>query len=171
MPQSQFRGVDAFKERLFRTGEAMEFQMDAANKAAAIILQQEVVQRVPVDTGETRAAFADAGAVRRSSGFKNGWKFGLVTAKLRARGYKAKWLEYGTKGYSAGSKRVYQRRDPKGRVVTAKTKITRDIPARPVFRPGIEAARARIEALWRQAMQKAVRLEGKSISSRQLEDA
>ena len=158
LAKSRVRGVDALKDRLTKAGDRLDFEMAAANEQAALIMQRSVVPRVPVKTGATRDAFADSAAIGQSRKYKGGWVFGLITKALRGRGYKARWLEYGTKGYRSGERRVYLRRNAKGELVEAKVKIKRDIPARPArpfFRPGVEAALVEIKELWRKAMERA----------------
>lgn len=174
MGKSQIRGVEVFKQRLRNTVDAAAFEMAEANRDNALTLQRHVVPRVPVDTGATRDAFADPEAVGLSREHKGGWRFGLITRALRQRGYKANWLEYGTKGYAAGDTRSYDAVSPKGQPFRKRRKIRRDIPARPArpfFRPGVAAARAEMLARWALAVKRAVKLEGRPISSRQLEDA
>lgn len=159
MAESRIRGLAAFKEELNRKGEAITVEMAAANRDAALILQSHVVPRVPVNTGQTRDAFADPSAVGLSRQSKGGWRFGLITPELRKRGYKAPWIEYGTKGYAKGTKRVYERTE-RGREVTRTKKISREVPPRPAqpfFRPGIEAAREEIAARYKLAMKRALK--------------
>lgn len=174
--KSQLRGVEVFKQRLRKTVDAAAFEMAEANRDNALTLQRHVVPRVPVDTGATRDAFADPEAVglSRDAEKQGGWRFGLITEALRARGYKAHWLEYGTKGYAAGDTRSYDAVSAKGQAFRKRRKVRRNVPARPArpfFRPGVEAARAQMIARWALAVRRAVKLEGRPISSRQLEDA
>jgi hypothetical protein len=182
MARSGIRGVDKFKRRLRAVADAADFEMAAANKEAALVLQRHVVPRIPVKTGLTRDAFADASAVGISRQHKGGWRFGLISKELKKRGYKAIWIEYGTKGYSKGSTRSYQalgelgpvklgkNGKPLGRprlgMVTRKRAITRGIPprrAQPFFRPGIEAAMIEIRGLYKGALRRAVERRGQAI--------
>jgi hypothetical protein len=160
MAKSRIIGLDKFAAEMNRKVQDADLGMAAANREAALVMQRHVVPKVPVRTGATRDAFADPAAVGLSREFKGGWRFGLITHALRKKGYKAKWIEFGTKGYSKGEKRSYPRLDKKGRPTIAKTKIGREIPARaaqPFFRPGIEAARQEIAAVYRAAIERALK--------------
>ena len=159
MARSRIIGLDKFKAELNRKVEAADLEMAAANRDAALIIQRHVVPRVPVKTGQTRDAFASPEAVGLSRTFKGGWRFGLLTPELRKKGYKAHWIEFGTKGYSKGQKRVYSRTE-RGQVVTRTRKVSRDVPAHPAqpfFRPGVEAARAEIEERYALAVLRALK--------------
>lgn len=166
------RGLDGFTKRLRGVADAAEFEMAEANKANALTIQRHVVPRVPVKTGETKAAFADPAAVgiSRDNRLRGGWRFGLITPELRKRGWKAVFLEFGTKGYRKGETRVHgvagsPRIGRRGKKIG--TDIGRNIPARaarPFFRPGIEAARAEIMLRWQGALRRAVELRGERIT-------
>jgi hypothetical protein len=159
-----YKGMDTLEKNLDLVAEGLGFSMIAANKEAALLMQQEVVSRVPVHTGETRDAFASPDAVgpavdpnTRFSQY--GYVFGLRTAALRAKGYKAIWIEFGTKGYARGEKRYYLRKDKNGRFVRRYTKIRRNVPPRPAhpfFRPGIAAAVRELTNHWEGAISKAL---------------
>lgn len=155
-----FFGFDGFKADLDRIGKAMALEVSAANRDNAMLMQRFVVARVPVDTGATRDAFASPDAVAQVAlvGGVKGWRFGLLTPALKKKGYKALWLEFGTKGYDAGSKRA-SRRGGK-----SKQRVGRHIPARaarPFFRPGIEAARRELLLRYTAAVARAITLPGR----------
>lgn len=162
MPKSRVRGVDRIAKRFEGSVSAVELEMAEANRDSVLIIQRHVVAGVPVKTGETKAAFADPTAVGISRKYRGGWVFGLRTKELKKRGYKAPWIEFGTKGYRKGEKRKHKivtRTETGGRRrKTVGTEVTRDVPARPAhpfFRPGIEAGRAEIRARWAEAMRRA----------------
>lgn len=157
------KGLEAFAEKLARLADRIDFEMGSAHREAALIMQREVARRVPVRTGRTRDAFADPEAVGPSKRRKGSWRYGLITERLERKGYRARWIEYGTKGYEAGDRREYQERDKRGNLKARKRKIRRHIPARPAqpfFRPGIAAAQAEIEQRWGKAFKDALRKRG-----------
>lgn len=183
MARSRVSGVKAFERRLTFIADAAAAQLDAANLENAKALQRHVVghMRFTDRTGDTRAAFSDPSAIRISrKNNKGGWQYGLVSKHLRKLGWKAHFIEFGTKGYSRGDKRSYQsfgvvepqrigkNGKPIGRprkgVVTRTRAVERNVPARPArpfFRPGIEAARTEIVGRWRGAVRRAVDLGSK----------
>ena len=142
MPMKRGRGEPG--ARFAEAAKRVELAVEAAGKEAALILQQEVVARAPVKTGNLRDTFASAEAIAplRKPGL---YRFGLITPALRKRAFYAKYVEFGTKG-NLGAK------PKKG----AKRKIGPH-PAHPFFRPGVEAARARIKALIVNAAQNALK--------------
>lgn len=178
---SGVRGFESFKAKLGSIADAADFEMAAANRDNALTMQRHVVPRIPVGTGATRDAFAAPEAVGLVDmpGGKKGWRFGLITDALRKKGYKAEWLEFGTKGYDVGGERAAGRKPDLGpqrigkngkpigrpRKLTRQRfqRITRHIPARPArpfFRPGIEAARREFTERYRAALARAVALPG-----------
>jgi len=136
MARSTIRGLTAFNASIDDVVRSADREIDRANQDAAEIVQRHVVPRVPVDTGQTRDAFASPRAVGRSRKNEGGWRFGLLTPALQKKGYKARWIEFGTKGDSHGHPHA----------------------ARPFFRPGVEAARDEIRARWRDAVKRAAKL-------------
>jgi hypothetical protein len=177
MPKSRVRGVDRIAARFEGSVSAVELEMAEANRDSVLIIQRHVVAGVPVKTGETGAAFAHESAVGISRKYRGGWRFGLITRVLKKIGWKAHFIEFGTKGYKVGDKRRWRQRakagsqrigkngQPIGRprknagFIWREREITRNIPARPAqpfFRPGIEAARTEIRARWAEGMRKAM---------------
>ncbi len=137
-----------FAGRVAQAQKNVELAVQAANKQAALIIQAEVVQRVPVKTGKLRDMFASSEAIQESWKYPGGYVFGLATGRLKSDGFYAQFVEYGTKGYSKGEFR-YAGTRPNGKVKLKKVK--KGVPARPAhpfFRPGVAAGRARIKALY-----------------------
>ncbi|WP_127078365.1 HK97-gp10 family putative phage morphogenesis protein [Rhodomicrobium lacus] len=136
------RGPDRFGAAKQRVAAAMA----ASTEEAAKILQAEIVARAPVKTGKLRDAFASPAALARLRA-ASVWKVGLITKDLRELAHYAAWVEYGTKGYKKGDKRV-TKIGKGGKVSTRRMKrMVPPRPAHPFFRPAVEAARPRVKAL------------------------
>jgi HK97 gp10 family phage protein len=153
MPSKLVRGS---RDRFAEAKKRAELAVAEASEQAAKLVQAEVVARVPVRTGRLRDFFASAEALGRLRK-DTAWRFGLITAALREKAHYALFVEYGTKGYDPGETRV-TRVSRDGKIRTKK--VRRRIPARraqPFFRPGIEAARAKVRSLIADAVNKALK--------------
>ncbi len=146
----------------------MELAVEAASREAALLMQAEVVARVPVKTGKLRELFASTEAVQKSWKYPGGHVYGLVTPRLKSDGFYARFVEYGTKGYSVGDRRAAGWREDGADDPHRKSKrrglrfakIKRNIPPRPAhpfFRPAIEAVRARVKSIIAQAAKNALK--------------
>ncbi|MDY6960313.1 MAG: hypothetical protein SV862_00220 [Pseudomonadota bacterium] len=180
--KSKVSGIAALERRLSYIADAAHEQLDAANLENARTLQRHVIAHMSFTdrTGDTRAAFSDPSAIRISRKHKGGWQFGLVSKHLRKLGWKAHFIEFGTKGYTKGDRRRYETygeiepqrlsksgkpigRPRKGVVIRSRA-VDRTVPARPArpfFRPGIEAARNEILGRWKGAIRRAIDLGSK----------
>ena len=98
---SYVKGAGTFARRAAQAAKAVDLAVEEANRQAALIIQEEVVARCPVKTGKLRARSRPERS-SQSWKFKGGYVFGLVTAELKGDGWYARFVEYGTKGYSAG---------------------------------------------------------------------
>ncbi len=154
---SYLKGAGTFQKRLDQAAKNIDTAIEAANLQGALIIQEEVVARVPSKTGKLRELFASQEAIQKSYKFQGGYVFGLVTPRLRGDGYYAKFVEYGTKGYYKGQFRFagVDRRTGKLKLKKSKRPVP-PRPAHPFFRPGCAAGRARIRALYEAAMRKAM---------------
>lgn len=66
-------------------------------------IQKTAIEMVPVDQGDTKEAVESARFVgRKSNGF--GWEVGFRTKKLKRLGWKAHFIEFGTKGFDGVAK-------------------------------------------------------------------
>jgi hypothetical protein len=135
----KMRGFSAAMEQFANIVPKMAEEMSTASRDGVLAVQNSVIPRIPVDTGQTRNAFADPDAIGHDA--DGSWQFGLLTPELVRRGYRAKFIEFGTKGHGA---------------IPAQ-------PARPFVRPGAEATRDEIIARQRAAMQAAIDRQAKEL--------
>lgn len=138
------RGRGAPGQRFTDLAQRIPLAVDEVAKAEALALQAEVVRRVPRRTGKLAALFASGEALAPLNK-KGAYRFGIITPGLRRAGHYAWFVEYGTKGYALGSRRVYRTASGKARV----KKVKKDIPPRPAqpfFRPALDAVRGRVKA-------------------------
>ena len=132
---------DRFAEAKARTALAINTAVEEAARA----VQAEVVARVPVRTGKAKAWLASPEALGKLH--KDGaWRFGLITPELRRNAHYLIFVEYGTKGYARGALRSYVTKGGKVRTQRVKKAVPAR-PAHPFFRPGVDAARARVSRL------------------------
>ncbi len=144
-------------ERFQRAADQAELIAEKANTGAAEILQREVVARVPRRTGKLAEVFASPDAIQPSRIGGGKVVYGLVTPALWKRGYYARFVEYGTKGYRKGG---FREEIDKKTGKLKRRKIRRDIPARraqPFFRPGVDAAKPQIRTLHKRILDAIVR--------------
>lgn len=154
---SNIEGLDALKDKLGSFEGHYKSFMNERLEAAVLELQRDTAARVPVDTGQGRDTILMPDAIRRDgAGTPNPrWTFGFLTDAMKKRAYYLFWVEFGTKAYRKGEKRVAGRTraaagvrprhlleeygigQAYGRAVKYK-KLRRDVPARPAqpfFRP------------------------------------
>jgi HK97 gp10 family phage protein len=133
---------------------AVEAEVPSMQEQAIHAVQEEVVARCPVKTGNLKSTFAAPDAISHE---KDGrWWFGLLTPQARKRAYYWVYVEYGTKG---GAAKKRGKLNPKtGRRTRVTRAATKPKPAHPFMRPGIQAARARFKEI-------AVDLTGKALDN------
>jgi HK97 gp10 family phage protein len=105
-------------------------------------VQEEVVARCPVLTGNLKENFSSADAIGRSK--DSIWLFGLLTKAAQKAAFYWKFVEYGTKGGEAHKRGEMGARGRRFRKTSAARKPR---PAHPFMRPGILAARARFRGV------------------------
>ncbi len=122
-------------------------EMDRALKKGALagyhlcaeMMQEEVVKRCPVQTGNLKAAFSSPDAIGRNEGGK--YIYGLLTPELRRAAHYWQYIEYGTKGHPAiVSYSINPRTGRRNKRLRAAVKSR---PAHPFFRPGVAAGRTK----------------------------
>lgn len=119
----------------------------------AKMIQQEVVKRAPVLTGNLRDSFASADAIARTETGRS--RFGLLTLELQRRANYWQFVEFGTRDKPA---RVRGVKNPKtGRRYRKAVPARKGRQARPFLRPGIIAGRRRFVAIMSQMLAVAMR--------------
>lgn len=146
--QSFMTGVQSLVSRFDAYDAAVKRLMDEmVVRAGARHLQQQIVSRVPVNTGNLRQHLGaeDAVAFKQSAGGLTA-TVGFLTPEAKKKSFYAFFLEYGTKGYTAGETRKA------GKTKAGKQrfqKVKRGVPprpARPFFRPAVAATSQYLKA-------------------------
>ncbi len=132
-------------------------EVSAALEEGIKIVQATAVALAPEDTGNLKRALASKGALgKRENGMRV--EFGLRTRRLQKKAFYAPFVEFGTKGYEAGSVRVSGR---KGRNGAAYFKgVDKSVPARPArpfLRPALDTNLPRIRRIINTAVRNAIR--------------
>ena len=151
------RGQQSLTRQLRKLPEAAQREVKEALREGAELVQRDAVAMVPVKTGNLRKILSSPRAVRiRKGGLQV--VFGITGAKAGRDGFYARFVEFGTKGYSAGQRRR-SGADKGGKVKYQRMK--RSVPARPArpfMRPAFFknrlAIRERIRAAVRRALQR-----------------
>lgn len=131
--------------------------------------QRQLVDTVPVDSGEARSAIEspDLIRVRGRAGSKR-WKLSLAaTRDIARRTYYLFWVEFGTKGYVAGSRR---RAGVTKRGRLKQKRVKRNIPPRPAqpfFRPALVAFLRRVSSRRQVAQIMAAAMTGAGLKGRE----
>lgn len=150
------RGTGRLTRKLRALPERAQREVKAALHSGAIAVQRDAVAMVPVRTGNLKNLLARNGAIRlRKKGLQV--VFGITGAKAGRDGFYARFVEYGTKGYTAGQRRR-SGTDSRGRVQTRKVK--RNVPpraARPFMRPAFYKNLPLIKRRLRIAVRRALR--------------
>lgn len=135
---SRIEGIDTFLDGIKRFEDEVAKQIGSAIETEVRAMQVEASELVPVDSGQGKAALLSAEAIeeRKSpDGPGKRFVFGFITARLKAQGYYLFWVEFGTKGYAAGERRVAGK-SKQGRTKYKKVKTAvAPKPAQPFWRP------------------------------------
>lgn len=140
---SEVIGLDAAKAKLAAYEQALAVRMADVVARGAKEAQKLVVAGIPAKTGRARLALSEASAVevRQTRDGRNAYAmFGPLTKDLQKKTYYLFFVEFGTKGYEAGSSRKAGK-DRRGK--EREQKVKRRIPARPA-RPFFRTAIARL---------------------------
>jgi HK97 gp10 family phage protein len=128
---------------------------DALDRGIRMV-QATAVALAPSDTGNLKRTLAMKGAIgKREGGLRV--EFGLRTRRLQKKAYYASFVEFGTKGYRAGSVRVSGRKGKNGRAFFKG--VDNDIPARPAqpfLRPAFDANYVAIRRIVNGAVRSAI---------------
>lgn len=147
-PQSFLSGVQSLVARLDAYDAAVKRNMDEmVVRAGARYMQEQIVSRVPVRRGNLRSYLSAAEAVA----FKQGASgltatVGFLTPAAKKKTFYAFFVEYGTKGYTAGeSRRAGKAKNGRQRFQKLKRSVPAR-PARPFFRPALAATSQYLKA-------------------------
>lgn len=129
-------GLVEVEKKLARFDDLLAVRLAEAIEACAREFQADLVATCPVSEGDLRQALSSPDAVRVKRG-RDGVtiEVGLITPEQKKLAFYAFFVEFGTKGYSAGQRR-FSGKTKRGQARF--TRIKRDIPARPAhpfFRP------------------------------------
>ncbi len=153
---SHVAGLEAVKAKLARLDSLVAKRLDAAVEAGARQMRADMVALAPARTGRLRRLLASdeaLGLIRRGGSLRA--EVGFRTRNLRKQGYVYYFVETGTKGYEAGSRRSAGY-DKRGRKRYAR--IRRTVPARPAqpfFRPALVNLKRNMARLRKEAWAKA----------------
>jgi len=133
-------GAEALRQKLSTFEVLVRQGVEDMMRAEVEACQREVLDLVPVDSGQLREALAMTDAIKEGrSGSTGGLMltFGFITSVQKKKGYYGFWVEFGTKAYDKGARRDAGV-DKHGR--KRKRRIKRRVPARraqPFFRPAV----------------------------------
>lgn len=137
---SDILGLQQLRQKLTTfevlTRQGVEDMMRAEVEAC----KREVLDLVPVDTGQLKEALSSSDAIKESRSRDTGGlalAFGFNTTAQKKMDYYGFWVEFGTKAYDKGARRDAGV-DKHGR--KRKRRIKRRVPARraqPFFRPAV----------------------------------
>lgn len=149
---SRFVTNGRFRAALRNLPEAARREIAQSLEQVARRMQVDAVVRAPMRTGRLRRALAAKAAIgKRRKGLEV--TFGLRTRGLQKRAFYAPFVEHGTRAYEAGSHRlrgVNRQNEAKYRRMNRRVPAR---PARPFFRPAVEAN----IPLWRREMRSALK--------------
>lgn len=157
---SYIEGGVKFRRALKRLPEHARVEVSNGLDVSARQMQATAVALVPADTGNLKRLLASPSAIgKREKGLRV--EFGFRTRSLARKGWYAHFVEYGTKGYSAGQFRFRgQSRAGLGRY----RRVARNVPAqpaRPFLRPAFDlnlpGHKRRMKEAVRRAVRKAAR--------------
>lgn len=135
---SRLEGLDQFRANLKKFEDEVAFGIEAAVLAEVKEMQQEVAGLVPVDEGVGRDTILKPEAIQVTNSPDGPGKrvvFGFITTAMKRAAYYLFWVEFGTKGYAAGDRRVAGK-SKQGRVKLKKVKrLVPPRPAQPFWRP------------------------------------
>lgn len=151
MPRSRITGFPKLRQKLKRAPEAIRAGVAKAIEESIKDVQRRAVALVPVRTGNLRNAIASKQAIGiREKGMRA--EFGLRTKAMRKRAFYAPMVEFGTKGYKAGDKRVNKTSLTGKQYFTTVKKDAPARPAQPFMWPAFEMARPGIRLRIRKAL-------------------
>lgn len=145
---SEIAGLAHLRSTLSAFDRMVQEGVAAGLEAEVRAMQADAVGLVPRRTGKLAEILArDDAIARKGGGADVEYRFGFVSKDGQREGYYALWVEFGTKGYRAGSSR-FAGRNRQGRVRFRKVEV--DVPARPAqpfIRPAFERLKARVQVL------------------------
>jgi len=127
----KIEGIDQFKAALKRFEDEVALGIEDAVEAEVKAMQRETADLVPVDEGTGRATLLLPEAIRIEKSPDGPGKrivFGFITEGMKKAAYYLFWVEFGTKGYARGERRVAGKTK---RGLLKFKKVKRDVPPRP----------------------------------------
>jgi HK97 gp10 family phage protein len=146
---SHIDGLAGLRRRINETRHGLVESLEAMVDAEVRTMQATAVDLVPKHTGNLSQLLARDDAIDKTHE-GNGivtWRFGFLTEEAREKGWYWPFVEYGTKGYTAGAQRIAGT-DRRGRLRYRKVK--RDVPphkATPFMRPALILFRQKMARL------------------------
>lgn len=121
--RSRILGAGSLRRKIKRMPEEVKGGVQEAISDSADVIYADALAKVPVDEGDLAAALKKKLSSDKLGGRVGYWKKGNKRNWDKA-GWRAKFIEFGTRGYRAGTTR---------RTANSKTtkKIRRNVPARP----------------------------------------
>lgn len=127
----RIEGIQQFRDGLRKFEDEVALGIESGLEAEVREMQREAADLVPVDEGTGRATLLLPEAIRVEKSPDGPGKrvvFGFITPAMKRAAYYLFWVEFGTKGYAAGDRRVAGK-SKSGR--TKFTKVKRTVPPRP----------------------------------------
>lgn len=149
---SHLKTTGRFRSALRHLPEAARAEVASGLDDSIRAVQSNAIARAPVDTGRLRRALAAKSALgKKRRGLQV--EYGLRTKALQKKAFYAPFVEYGTRAYEQNAFRVRGAgRDRLGIYRKMKVRVPAR-PARPFFRPAVEAA----IPVWRRNMRLALK--------------
>jgi HK97 gp10 family phage protein len=147
-------GVDSVIARFLEVPEVAHEALGNALEDGLRDIQYSAGDFVAVDTGNGRATLLDPAAVKVDRETLRG-EFGLITPELRKRAWYLSFVEWGTKAYPAGGKRISGMYRGRFRF----RKVARTVPARPAkpfMKPALDVNIGRLRDLHTKAIKGAI---------------
>lgn len=176
MPKSKLTGAEGVIQNFIEIPDNVRGALGDTLHEAGALIQSTAVALVPRDSGNLAEVLGRGDAIKVDEAAIR-LEVGLITPQQKKDGWYAHFVEFGTKGYKAGQKRIagrtragkgvrrasegtaqYDPNNPRARNLGASLKfrkVTRDVPARPArpfLRPAMELNLARLRELHRQAL-------------------
>ncbi len=165
------KGTYSTIDRLMKVPEVTHEVLGTVLEHGLSEIQETAAGLVAVDTGQGRDTLLQPEAISVDHKRLVG-RFGLITPELKKRAWYLSFIEWGTKGYKKGERRIAGRTKPgnprlrAGEIVsrggTLKLrKVSRDIPARaarPFMKPALDLNRARLLELHTMGIKQAVNI-------------
>lgn len=134
----RIEGFEQFKKNLTDFEDEVARGIEKGLEAEVLAMQKETSELVPVDEGTGRDTILKPEAIKigpSPDGPGKRFAFGFITSAMKRAAFHLFWVEFGTKGYTKGEKRLA------GKTKTGRAKLRRvrrtvpPRPAQPFWRP------------------------------------